>query len=126
MADPDLYARIQLLELSVGLMLPPLQLKQLSHRMLATSVPSEVMPLPSNTEMVASELKSGSVWPVPSLGETVTLVLEAAYTTIMLAPDMREPWPKPTHSVPLGALIWRKIDPLPDEAVSDGTLTEMA
>jgi hypothetical protein len=44
----------------------------------------------------------------------------------MLEPDILEPWPKPIHSVPLGALIWRNIEPLPDEAVSEGTLTDNA
>ena len=44
----------------------------------------------------------------------------------ILLPDIDEPCPKPTHSVPLGALIWKYIVWLEPELVSAGMFTEMA
>jgi hypothetical protein len=41
----------------------------------------------------------------------------------MFDPDIELPWPKPSHSVPLGATIWKKIGPEPEVAVFSGILT---
>lgn len=41
----------------------------------------------------------------------------------MLAPDIEPPWPRPSHEVPLGATIWKKIGPEPELAVDSGMLT---
>lgn len=40
----------------------------------------------------------------------------------MLDPDIEPPWPRPSHEVPAGAIIWKKIDPDPELAVDSGTL----
>lgn len=44
----------------------------------------------------------------------------------MFEPDMLLPWPKATHCVPLGALIWKYIGPEPDDAELEGMLTDRA
>jgi hypothetical protein len=56
--------------------LPPLQLEQLLHRMLAVIVlPST--PEPSSRAMLAEDETEGVLCPDPVLGETVTLVPSA-------------------------------------------------
>lgn len=36
---------------------------------------------------------------------------------------MARPWPSATHEYVLGAEIWKKISPLPDDAVFSGMLS---
>ena len=72
-------------------MLPPLQLEQLLHRMLAVMVlPST--PEPSSRAIFAEDETEGVLCPEEVLGETVTLVPSADwYMMNMLAPLIDEP-----------------------------------
>ena len=81
-------------------------------------------PEPSNNVTCAALLSLGIVYPPAVRGESVTFVLsELVYTKNMFELDMDLPWPKATHSYVLGAEIWKKISPLPDDAVPSGMLS---
>jgi hypothetical protein len=77
-ASPFLTAQIQALLLSVGLIEPPLHERQLSHRTLATMLPSDCTPDPPKRVTDAAELKLGWLWPVPDLGDNVTFPVPSA------------------------------------------------
>lgn len=63
--------------------------------------------------------------PRPNRGESVTLEpVLSAYITKMFAPDMpRFPCPRDSHCLDEGPWIWKKMSPLPLDAVFSGTLT---
>jgi hypothetical protein len=75
---PLFIAQIQGLLLSVGFMDPPLHERQLSHRTLATMLPSPITPDPAKRVTDAAELYFGSLWPTPDLGDNVTFPVPSA------------------------------------------------
>jgi hypothetical protein len=77
-ASPFFTAQIQELLLSVGSIDPPLHERQLSHRTLATMLPSDCALDPAKRVTDAAELKFGWLWPVPNLGDSVTFPSPAA------------------------------------------------
>ena len=108
MGSPLLTDQIQALLSSVGLIDPPLQERQLSHRTLAVMDPSEALLEPARMDTWAlEEPGDGWEWPFPSLGDSVTLPFPSAYTMKMLEPAIWLPWPRPIHCVPEGATSWK-------------------
>ena len=124
-ADPVLYAQIQFEAESVKDIEPPDQLLQFEpascqlvgiyplghvylHLTLAVITPFSI-PEPSRrvTSAVVSEF--GSWFPVPSRGDSVTLVpVESAYIMKIFAPFIDDPWPRPIQdSVVDGPLSWK-------------------
>lgn len=123
-ASPFLYAQIHLPASLEKLWEPPLQVLQLEQRTLAVMVLPDT-PEPSSSDIWASPLKSGSCSPFPSRGETVTFFpSEEVYMMKMFAPFIWVPCPSATHCILVGAVIWKKISPVPEEAVEPGMLSE--
>lgn len=106
--DPSFQAPIHdELELAT-FRVPPDHDWQLAHCTLATIV-SPLTPLPARSVIceAVDASYSGSWWPVPGLGETVTLPFPSWYMMKMLAPRICEPEPRATHWYVVGAEIWK-------------------
>lgn len=104
---------------------PSCQVRQLSQRKLAVMVVLVLseeedellvraavvelmveMPVPGSMVIWVLLVYWGSKWPRPERGERVILVDDEVYRRNMLAPVIWAPWPRPTHWMEVGAVIW--------------------
>lgn len=106
--DPDFQAPIHDEPELATSRVPPDHDWQLAHCTLATIV-SPLTPLPARSVIceAVDASYSGSWWPVPGLGDTVTLPWPSWYMMKMLAPRICEPVPRATHEYVVGAEIWK-------------------
>lgn len=97
-ADPDFQAPIHEEPVLATSRVPPDHDSQLAHITLATIV-SPLTPLPDRRVICEAVDASywGCWWPVPGLGDTVTLPDPSWYMMKMLAPDICVPVPRATH-----------------------------